>query len=91
MGSGFFDNWNLIGPVLAGIVAGFLTFTTAIKVIELAKISMAAFNAIMAANPIVLVTLAVAALVAAGVQSYMNWDTVKPKRQELIEVNKRNI
>ena len=82
-GKWIFDNWNLIAPVLAGIIASFLTFSTAIKVIELAKIAMTAFNVIMAANPIVLVTLAVAALVAAGVALYMNWDTVKTKAGEL--------
>lgn len=82
-GKWIYDNWSLIAPVLAGVVAGFLAFKTAIVVIEAAKLAMAAFNAIMAMNPIGLVVLAIAALVAGGVALYQNWDVVKAKALEL--------
>lgn len=79
-------NANIIGPVVAGIAAGFASFNIITKVIEGFRLLQAAwraaavaggiFNAVMAANPIVLVALAIAALVAAIVALYMNWDTV---------------
>ena len=37
----------------------------------------------MAANPIILVAMAIAALVAAGIALWKNWDTVKAKALEL--------
>ncbi|WP_073029195.1 hypothetical protein [Desulfosporosinus lacus] len=77
------DNWALIGPILAGILAGFLAFQTTIAVINAVKFAMVALNAVMAANPISLVVLAITALVAAGVALYMNWETVKVKASEL--------
>jgi len=40
-------------------------------------------NAIMAANPIGVVVVAIGALVAAGVLLYQNWDTMKGKAQEI--------
>lgn len=46
-------------------------------VMGVAKIVMGAFNAIMAANPIGLVVLAIAGLIAAGYLLIENWETVK--------------
>jgi phage-related minor tail protein len=48
-------------------------YTTAATVAE------AAFNAVMNANPISIVIIAIAALVAAIVLLVKNWDTVKEK------------
>lgn len=48
------DNFGLIGPVLAGVLAGFLTFQIATTIINAAKVAMGLFNLVMAANPIML-------------------------------------
>ena len=90
-------NGKTLIPVLGGIVAGFVAFnavtavvstvtgtlvtlTTVVKGVSAAG---GVLNAIMAANPILLVALAIAALVAAGIALWQNWDTVKAKAQEL--------
>lgn len=87
------DNWNIIGPILAGAVAAIVAFevintVTALmnawKAITLSlTIAQGGLNAVLAANPIGLVVLAIGALVAAGVALYQNWDTIKAKAQEL--------
>ena len=57
---------------------------TAWKASTLAQtLAQGGLNAVLAANPIGLVVLAIGALIAAGVALYMNWDTVKIKAQEL--------
>lgn len=73
------DYWGAIGPVLAGILGGFLAFRTAIAVIEGVTIAMATLNAVMDANPVALIVLGVAGLTAAGVALYRNWETVSSK------------
>lgn len=50
---------------------------------KVARLAMLGFNMVMAANPIALVVLAIAGLVAAGIALYKNWDTVKAKALEL--------
>jgi len=82
-GKRIIDNWGLIGPVLAGVLAGFIAFQVATTIINTAKLAMIAFNLVMAANPITLVVLAITALIAAGVALYMNWDIIKVKASEL--------
>ena len=77
------DNWGAIGPILAGVLAGFLAFQTTTAVISAVKFAMMGLNLVMAANPISLVVLAIAALVTAGVLLYQHWDVVKAKAQEL--------
>lgn len=44
-----------------------------------------ALNAAMAANPIMLVSIAIGALIAIGVALWQNWDTIKAKAFELWE------
>lgn len=87
------DNLNIIIPILAGAVAGFVAFNVLNTIVPMflavkAAISgtttvQAALNAVMLANPIGILVAAIAALVAAGVALYMNWDTVKEKCIEL--------
>lgn len=84
----FFGKYaDYIIPILAGIVAGFVAFNVITKVVtwfkliktamQGAQVGMAAFNAVMAANPIVLVAIGIAALVALIVALVMHWDEVK--------------
>jgi len=80
VGKFIYDNWSIISPILAGVLAGFLAFktiTTVIAVINGIKTAWAALNLVMLANPIVLVCVAIGLLIAAGVALYQNWDTVK--------------
>lgn len=87
------DNLNIIIPILSAAVSGFVAFNiistivplfTAIQTaIQGTTTVQAALNAVMAANPFGAVALAIAALVAAGVALYMNWDTIKTKCDEL--------
>lgn len=90
-------NGKTLIPVLGGIVAGFVAFNAVTAVVSTVTGTLATLttvvkgvsaaggvlNAIMAANPILLVALAIAALVAAGVALWQNWDTAKAKAQEL--------
>jgi len=57
-------------------------------VLKIAKIAMIAFNFAMTANPIGLIIAGVAALVAAGVALYQNWDKVTDTFKELWETIK---
>lgn len=78
VGAGKFiiDNWGLIGPILAGVLAGFMAYRTAQAVIQAVTIAQTALNLVMKGNPIALVVLAIAGLVAAGIALYQNWETV---------------
>ena len=84
-GKWIIDNWGLIGPILAGILAGFMAYRTVEGVLKAITIAQGVLNLVMAANPISLVILAIGALVAAGVYLYKNWDAVKAKALELWE------
>ena len=87
------DHGNILIPILTGIVAGFAAFniistiasvmSTLITVIQGVSAAGGILNAVMAANPIILVAMAIAALVAAGIALWKNWDTVKEKALEL--------
>lgn len=83
----FLNNANVLVPLLAAIVAGFTAFnaiTTVVGVFKSfqaatkgAQTTMAALNMVMAANPAVLIALAIAALIALIVVLVMHWDQVK--------------
>lgn len=87
------DNINWIIPVVAGFAGGLTALNiinTVRGMMDLWKASTIAqtfaqggLNAVMAANPIGIVVLAVGALIAIGVALYMHWDTVKAKCMEL--------
>lgn len=89
------ENLNIIIPILAGAVAGFVAFNVINTIVPLftaiqtaiagTTTVQAALNAVMAANPFGLIVTAITALVAAGVALYMNWDTVKQKCEELFK------
>lgn len=80
------DNMKIIIPIAAGLVSAFVAFkvistvttmiTTFKTIIGGASTAMGIFNAVMAANPIMLAVIAIGALIAAGVALWMNWDTV---------------
>ena len=76
------NNGDLVISLLAGIGAGFAYFKVASVISAVttalggATTAMAAFNAIMLANPIGVIAVAVGALVAGIVLLWKNWDTV---------------
>lgn len=88
------DNLNIIIPILAAAVTGFTAFqiiSTIAPLFTMIQTAIAgtttvqaALNAVMVANPFGAVAVALAALVAAGVALYMNWDTIKTKCEELL-------
>lgn len=56
----FYENWSLLGPIVWGVAAAITGVTLAIKV---AAIAQALWNAIMNANPIVLIITLIASLI----------------------------
>lgn len=71
---GFFaENAGLLGPLLAGVLSGFV----ALKVITTVSKAFAAFNAVLALNPIGLVVIAIAALAGGLVYAYRNSETFR--------------
>lgn len=79
------DNWGVrLAVVLAAIGTAVVVFTNVTLALKawaaMTKVLTAlqvVWNAVMTANPIGLVILLIAGLVAAGVYLYKNWDTVK--------------
>lgn len=95
------DNFEKFAPIIAGVTAGlasYKTITTAIStaqkiwstVTKVVTAAQTALNAVMNANPIGIVCLAIGALVAAGVALYQNWDVIKEKLATLWE-NVKNV
>ena len=88
-----YDNSNWLIPVLTGVVGGFAAFnilstiiplvTTLIGVVRGVAVAGGVLNAVMMANPIILIAGLIAILIAAGVALWKNWDTVKAKAQAL--------
>ena len=77
-----FGGWKVVLATLltvklaTGLVSMVATGYQAVKALGAMKVGMAAFNAVMAANPIGLAVAAVSALIFAGIQLYQNWDAV---------------
>lgn len=88
-----YDNSNWLIPVLTGVVGGFAAFnilstiipliTTLIGVVRGVSAAGGILNAVMMANPIILVAGLIAVLIAAGVALWKNWDKVKAAAQAL--------
>jgi TP901 family phage tail tape measure protein len=80
------DNFNIIGPIIAGVTATLiaqLIINTLVGLYDKWKAATAAqttmqwlLNAAMNANPIGLVALAIGALIAIGLLLWKNWDSV---------------
>lgn len=87
------DNANWLIPVLAGVVGGFAAFnilstiipmvSSLIGVVKGVSAAGGVLNAVMMANPIILVAGLIAVLIAAGVALWKNWDKVKAAAQAL--------
>lgn len=74
------DNMEIIGPIVAGVVAGFVAFQTVQFVVGLIQGVSTAFgllNAVMLANPIGLIVAAIAGLVVGLVALYNNCEGFK--------------
>jgi hypothetical protein len=71
----------IVGAVIAGVAGTILALNAAMKVYQavqlIATVATAAFNAVLAANPITLVIIAIAALVAALVLAYKRFESVR--------------
>jgi len=85
---------GLIPALLAGIAAFQILFPIITTLVGLYKIWSAAqltLNAIMAANPVGLIVLGIAALIAIGILLYKNWDLVKEKFWQFVNFLKEGI
>ena len=80
-----FGGWKTVGIAVASVLTGKMVVSlfamgqslfSVIKAIGSMETGMVALNAVMDANPIGAVTLAVSALIFAGIQLYQNWNTV---------------
>lgn len=76
-GKFIYNNWALIGPIIAGVLAGFMYFKAATAVVNALTIATKLLNGTMAMNPIGLVAMAIGVLITAGVALYQNWDKVR--------------
>lgn len=87
-GKKFTTTTKVVIGVVGGLATAFVAITAATKawalattvingVMKVARGVMLAFNLVMAANPIVLVVAAIAALIGAGYLLIKNWDKVK--------------
>lgn len=84
---------NILLPILAGIVAGFTAFSVITKIVGILNVLIPVMqgvsaagglmNLVMMANPAIRIAAAIAALVAAGVLLYKNWDVIREKAAAL--------
>ena len=81
------DNWTWLKPVILGVAGAVTTYKAVTLAVAAAqKIATAAqwaFNAALTANPVGLVVVGIAALIAVGVALYKNWDKLKEKFPQL--------
>lgn len=88
-------NFKILAPILGAVVGYFTAFqvVTSIAsalsvlttVIQGVSAAGGVLNVILAANPLILIAMAIAAVIAAGIALYQNWDVVKAKALELWE------
>ncbi len=91
------DNWGLIGPIVAGVLASYIAYSVIVPIIEGVKVAMTAWkfvtmalaaeqgvlNFVLSANPIGLVVIAIGLLVAAGYILITHWKEVTTWAQNL--------
>ena len=83
------DHWTIVGPILAGITAAFVSYRIAMGLLTAVKIAWTAattiataagtaFAAVLAfiTSPIGIVVIAIGALIAIGLLLYKNWDVI---------------
>jgi hypothetical protein len=84
-----------LGGVIAGLAVAVLAANAAMKVYQatliIVKVAQAALNFVMSANPIGLVVLAIAALVAAFVLAYKNSETFRNIINSLFEAVSKGV
>jgi phage-related protein len=83
LASFFINNFSKFQPYIIGIATAFLLYgaylKTAAAITKVAAIAQAAFNAVMAMNPIVLVVLAIGLLIGLLIHLAGGWDVVRQK------------
>jgi hypothetical protein len=87
------DNSDWLIPVLATMLGGFVAFKIiktintlflAFKAVQMAVAAAGGImNAVMAANPFILVAAAIGVVIGVGVLLYKNWDTISAKAKDL--------
>lgn len=79
------NSWPVLGPILAGIGTAFTVFRTISAAITLASLAAKGFGIAMmfASSPVGLIIIGIAALTAAVIWLYQNWDMVKLKVSEV--------
>jgi len=79
----FVNNWSTIGPYVMGVATAFLVYATYLKiaaaVTRIVAAAQAAYNAVMAMNPIILIVLAIGLLIGLLIHLAGGWDTAKQK------------
>jgi TP901 family phage tail tape measure protein len=74
------DNLEIVVPIVGTLGTAFLLYKTYLiataTATKVAAAATAAFNAVMAVNPITLIVIAIALLVAGIIMLYRNWDKV---------------
>lgn len=76
----FVSNWSLIAPIISGIAGAVLAYKAVILTIntvtKIWTVAQMVLNAVLTANPIGIIIVAIGALIAIGVALWMNWDNI---------------
>ena len=76
----FVNNWSLIAPIIAGITGAILAYKAIVVVVNVVTkiwtVAQMVLNAVLTANPIGIIIVAIGALIAIAVALWMNWDSI---------------
>ena len=76
----FVNNWSLIAPIIAGITAAILAYKAIVVIVNVVTkiwtVAQTVLNAVLTANPIGIIIMAIGALIAIAVALWMNWDSI---------------